>query len=356
MPKKTIKQNSFTEFLLYTTPNGKVKVEIFLKDENIWLTQKRIAELFDVGIPAVNKHLTNIFESGELDENSVISILEITASDGKNYKTKFYNLDAIISVGYRVNSSQATQFRIWATERLKEYIIKGFTMDDERLKNPDTIFGHDYFEEQLARIRDIRSSERRMYQKITDIYAQCSADYSSNSDITKDFFATVQNKLHFAITGRTAAEIISERVSSVKPNMGLTAWKNSPKGRIRETDVIIAKNYLNEKELDELNRIVEMYLVFAESQARKGKIMYMKDWVKKLDSFLRFSENTILQDFGKVSHEVAVALAEEEYEKYRKKQDENYISDFDREVRKILENKKAANQKTKPEKYPDWTK
>lgn len=341
MKKKNqiVLNNSFTEFLLYTTPNGKVKVEIFLRNENIWLTQKRIAELFDVGIPAVNKHLTNIFESGELVEDSVISILEITAKDGKKYKTKFYNLDAIISVGYRVNSAQATQFRIWATERLREYIIKGFTMDDERLKNPNTIFGKDYFEEQLARIRDIRSSERRMYQKITDIYAQCSADYSPESDITKKFFATVQNKLHFAITGKTAAEIIFERVNSAKLNMGLTVWKNAPKGKIRETDVVIAKNYLNEKELDELNRIVEMYLVFAESQARRGIIMYMKDWVEKLDSFLRFSENTILQDLGKVSHEVAEALALGEYEKYCVEQNKNYISDFDREVKKLLKSK-----------------
>ena len=342
--KKIIKNNTFTEFLLYTTPNGKVKVEIFLRDENIWLTQKRIAELFGVRIPAVNKHLTNIFESGELDEKAVISILEITAEDGKKYKTKFYSLDAILSVGYRVNSAQATQFRIWATERLKEYIIKGFTMDDERLKNPNTIFGKDYFEEQLARIRDIRSSERRMYQKITDIYAQCSADYSPESDITKQFFATVQNKLHFAITGKTAAEIISERADSVKSNMGLTAWKNSPKGKIRETDAVIAKNYLNENELDELNRIVEMYLVFAESQARRGKIMYMKDWVEKLNSFLKFNENAILQDLGKVSHEVAESLALGEYEKYNAKQVKNYISDFDREV-KQLQNRVIKNVK-----------
>lgn len=340
MKKQIIPNNKFTEFLLYTTPNGKVKVEIFLRNENIWLTQKRIAELFNVGIPAVNKHLANIFESGELVENSVISILEITAEDGKNYKTKFYNLDAIISVGYRVNSTQATQFRIWATERLKEYIIKGFTMDDERLKNPNTIFGKDYFEEQLARIRDIRSSERRMYQKITDIYAQCSADYLPESDITKKFFATVQNKLHFAITGKTAAEIISERVSSTKPNMGLAVWKNSPKGKIRETDVVIAKNYLNEKELEELNRIVEMYLVFAENQARRGKIIHMKDWVEKLDSFLRFSENAILQDLGRVSHEVAESLALVEYEKYCAEQNKNYLSDFDKEVKKLLEIKK----------------
>jgi hypothetical protein len=335
-----VPNNSFTEFLLYTTQDGKMKVEIFLRDENIWLTQKRIAELFDVGIPAVNKHLTNIFESGELDENSVISKMEITAKDGKNYKTKFYNLDAIISVGYRVNSAQATQFRIWATERLKEYIIKGFTMDDERLKNPEYIFGQDYFEEQLARIRDIRSSERRMYQKITDIYSQCSADYSKESDITKQFFATVQNKLHFAITGKTAAEIISERANSKKLNMGLTVWKNAPNGKMRETDVVIAKNYLNEDEIDELNRIVEMYLLFAESQARRGVIMYMKDWVEKLDSFLQFNERDILQNLGKISHEVAEALALKEFEKYHREQEKNYISDFDKEVKKLLKLKK----------------
>lgn len=331
-----IKQNTFTEFLLYTTPNGKVKVEIFLRDENIWLTQAKIAMLFGVGIPAINKHLKNIFESGELQENSVISKMEITADDGKIYKTMFYNLDAILSVGYRVSSAQATQFRIWATERLKEYIIKGFTMDDERLKNPNTVFGKDYFEEQLARIRDIRSSERRLYQKITDIYSQCSADYSPDSDITKQFFATVQNKLHFAITGKTAAEIVYERVNSKKQNMGLTAWKNSPKGKIRETDVVIAKNYLNEHELDELNRIVEMYLVFAENQARKSKIMYMKNWVEKLNSFLKFSENAILQDLGKISREIAETLALGEYEKYHREQNKNYISDFDREVKKLL--------------------
>ena len=211
-----VPNNTFTEFLLYTTPNGKVKVEIFLRDENIWLTQDKIALLFGVQRPAITKHLKNIFESGELHENSVSSILELTADDGKNYKTKFYNLDAIISVGYRVNSTQATHFRIWATERLKEYIIKGFTMDDERLKNPQNIFGHDYFEEQLARIRDIRSSERRFYQKITDIYSQCSADYDIQSEITKQFFATVQNKLHWAITHQTAAEIVQSRADSQK--------------------------------------------------------------------------------------------------------------------------------------------
>ena len=335
-----IKQNSFTEFLLYTTPSGKVEVEIFLHNENIWLTQDKISLLFGVQRPAITKHLKNIFERGEVNENSVSSILEHTADDGKAYKTKFYNLDAILSVGYRVNSKQATQFRIWATERLKEYIIKGFTMNDEKLKDPHNIFGRDYFEEQLARIRNIRSSERRFYQKVTDIYAECSIDYNPNEEITKQFFATVQNKLHFAISGQTAAEIIHTRVGSAKPNMGLTAWKNSPKGAIRITDVAIAKNYLDEGELDGLNRIVTMYLDYAEMQAQKGIAMKMKDWVEKLDAFLRFNEREILTDNGKISHEVAIALAENEYAKYRAIQDRNYISDFDREVKKIAEKRK----------------
>ena len=340
--KKIIPNNSFTEFLLYTTPNGKVKVEIFLRDENIWLTQAKIAELFGVDRSVITKHLKNIFESGELQENLVCANFAHTTQHGaikektQTQSVKFYNLDAIISVGYRVNSQTATQFRIWATERLKEYIIKGFTMDDERLKNPNTIFGKDYFEEQLARIRDIRSSERRMYQKITDIYAQCSADYSLGSDITEQFFATVQNKLHFAITGKTAAEIIHERADNKKLNMGLTTWKHAPKGKIRETDVVIAKNYLAEKELDKLNRIVDMYLSFAEMQAQKGIAMYMKDWVKKLNAFLKLNEREILEDSGKVSHEVAEVLALKEYDKFKKVQDKNYVSDFDREVKKIL--------------------
>ncbi|NQU82950.1 MAG: virulence RhuM family protein [Parcubacteria group bacterium] len=345
MPRKNQKialNNSFTELLLYTTPNGKVKVEIFLKDENVWLTQKRIAGLFDVGVPAINKHLKNIFESGELQEDSVVSKMEITAEDGKKYQTKFYNLDAIISVGYRVNSTQATHFRIWATERLKEYIIKGFTMNDERLKNPNNIFGQDYFEEQLERIRDIRSSERRLYQKITDIYALCSADYSPKSGITEQFFATVQNKLHFAITGQTAAEIIHKRVDSKKPNMGLTTWKYAPEGKIRQTDVVIAKNYFAERELDMLNRIVTMYLDYAEMQAKKGVIMHMKDWVEKLNAFLKFNEQEILEDCGRVSHEVAESLALNEYKVFHKIQDKNYISDFDKEVKKILKKDKKA--------------
>ena len=337
--KQITKQNRFTEFLLYTTPNGKVKVEIFLRDENLWLTQKRMADLFGVGVPAINKHLKNIFEDGELQEDSVVSILEITAEDGKKYATKLYNLDAIISVGYRVNSRQATHFRIWATGVLKEYIIKGFAMDDQRLKNPNNIFGKDYFEEQLARIRDIRSSERRFYQKITDIYAQCSADYDPNEEITRQFFATVQNKLHFAISAQTAAEIIYQRASSEKPHMGLTTWENAPKGAIRKTDITIAKNYLNEKELDGLNRIVTMYLDYAEMQAQKGVLMHMKDWVEKLDAFLHFNEKKILHNSGKISHEIAAALAESEYEKYKVVQDRMLESDFDQEIKKLLNSK-----------------
>lgn len=337
--------NSFTEFLLYTTPNGKVKVEIFLHDENIWLTQAKIADLFDVERSVVTKHLQNIFQEGELDKNLTCAKIAQVQNEGVRQVKRdieFYNLDAIISVGYRVSSAKATHFRVWATERLKEYIIKGFTMDDERLKDPDGFFGKDYFEEQLARIRNIRSSERRMYQKVTDIYAQCSADYNPNEEITKQFFATVQNKLHFAITGKTAAEIISERVDGSKSNMGLTVWKNSPKGAIRETDVVIAKNYLNEKELDHLNRIVTMYLDYAEMQAKRGILMRMKDWVAKLDAFLKFNEREILKNAGRISHEVAESLALGEYEKFYKIQDKNYISDFDREVKKILD---AKNKK-----------
>ncbi len=341
--KSIVPNNSFTEFLLYTTPNGKVKLEIFLRDENIWLTQKDIAELFGVEPPAVSKHLANIFESGELHKEATVSILEIVRQEGNRSvkrNIEFYNLDAIISVGYRVNSSQATHFRIWATERLKEYIIKGFTMDDERLKNPDNIFGKDYFEEQLARIRDIRSSERRFYQKITDIYAQCSADYNVNSEITQQFFATVQNKLHWAICHQTAAEIITSRADSQKQNMGLTTWKNAPDGQIRKADVSIAKNYLDEDELDNLNLIVSMYLDFAEMQAKNRKVMNMKDWQEKLDAFLKLNEKDILNCPGTVSAEIAKTFAESEFDKYRVIRDMHIESDFDRHLKKMLEEKK----------------
>jgi hypothetical protein len=254
------------EFLLYKTPNGDVKVDVLLQNETIWLPKKKIAELFDVNVPAISKHLKNIFESGELLKKATVSILEIVQNEsGREVKrnTEFYNLDAIIAVGYRVNSKRATQFRIWATTVLKEFIIKGYTMDVERLKNPQPLFGKDYFKEQLEKIRDIRSSERRLYQQITDIYAECSIDYDYESETTTKFFATVQNKLHWAITGKTAAEIIISRADHKKDKMGLTSWKNSPNGKIRKSDVSIAKNYLSEKELKPLNRIVTMYLDYA---------------------------------------------------------------------------------------------
>lgn len=344
MAKKKIasKENSFTEILLYNTPNGKVKVEIYLQNETVWLSQQKMADLFGVDRSVVTKHLANIYSENELNKEATCAKIAQVQTEGDrtvNRRIEYYNLDAIISVGYRVNSNQATAFRIWATERLKEYIIKGFTMDDERLKNPNNIFGKDYFEEQLARIRDIRSSERRFYQKITDIYTQCSADYTIEIQATKDFFATVQNRLHWAITGQTAAELITARVDSTKENMGLTTWKNAPKGNIRKTDVSIAKNYLNEKELEGLNRIVTMYLDFAESQALKGVIMNMKDWIVKLDSFLQFNEKEILKHQGKVTHEVALALAESEFEKYRIVQDKLLESDFDKAIKNLKHRK-----------------
>ena len=317
-----------SDFFLYKDSNGEVKVEIYIFNETVWLTQDKIAQLFGVDRSVVTKHLKNIFQTAELQEDSVSAKIALTAADGKKYQTKLYNLDAILSVGYRVNSIQATHFRIWANSVLKEYLIKGFAMNDERLKNPQMLFGKDYFEEQLARIRDIRSSERRFYQKITDIYSQCSADYEAGSEVTKTFFATVQNKLHWAISGQTAAEIIVARVDAEKPNMGLTTWKNAPNGMIRKPDVSIAKNYLNETEMDDLNRIVSMYLDYAERQAKKGQVMYMKDWVKKLDAFLQFNEEAVLQHSGQVSHEVAKALAEQEYDKFHTRQLRNYESDL----------------------------
>jgi len=333
-----VPNNSFTEFLLYTTPDGKVKVEIFLHNETIWLSQARIAELFGVDRSVVTKHLLNIFKEGELNkEATCANFAQVQKEGGRDVtrQVEFYNLDAIISVGYRVNSRQATLFRIWATERLKEYIIKGFTMDDERLKNPGNIFGQDYFEEQLARIRDIRSSERRFYQKITDIYAQCSADYDKESEETKKFFATVQNKLHWAISRQTAAEIIHSRVDGDKPDMGLSTWKNAPDGPIRKPDVSIAKNYLTEEELDGLNRIVAMYLDYAELQAHNRNIMTMSDWIQKLDAFLQFNEKEILDNPGKISAEMAKSFAETEFEKYRIIRDKCYESDFDNVIKQI---------------------
>ena len=335
--------DKLTEFLLYKSPNGDIKIDVLLQNETIWLPQKKISLLFDVQRPAITKHLKNIFESGELDEKVVCSILELTTQHGaitdktQSKPTKFYNLDAIIAVGYRVNSNRATQFRIWATKVLKEFIIKGYTMDVERLKNPQQVIGQDYFKEQLEKIRDIRSSERRLYQQITDIYAECSIDYEFHSEITKKFFATVQNKLHWAITNQTAAEIIASRANHKKDKMGLTSWKNSPSGKIRMSDVSIAKNYLTEKELKPLNRIVTMYLDYAEHQAEKHIPMTMKDWVNKLDAFLQFNKEEILKNAGKVSASIAKVFAESEFEKYCPIQDKLYISDFDRELKKLKE-------------------
>jgi len=331
------------EFLLYKTANGDVKVDVLLQNETIWMPQKKIAELFDVQRPAITKHLKNIFERGELDEKVVCSILELPTQHGaitdkiQNNPTKFYNLDAIIAVGYRVNSKRATQFRIWATAVLKEFIIKGYTMDVERLKNPQALFGKDYFKEQLEKIRDIRSSERRLYQQITDIYAECSIDYDYESEITKVFFATVQNKLHWAITKQTAAEIIVSRADHQKEKMGLTSWKNSPDGKIRKSDVTIAKNYLSEEELKPLNRIVSMYLDYAEDQAERGIVMTMKDWAEKLNAFLQFNQKEILQNAGQVSAEIAKAFAEKEYDNYKPIQDTLFESDFDKMIKKQIE-------------------
>lgn len=320
---------------MYASPEGDVKVEVYFKDETVWLTQKRMARLFRVQRPAITKHLKNIFTEGELDEIAVCSKMEHTASDGKVYQTNFYNLDAIIAVGYRVNSKQATKFRIWATKVLRNYIIKGFAIDTRRLKQGSR-FGKDYFKELLEKIREIRASERRFYQKITDIYAQCSIDYDSKADESRMFFATVQNKLHWAITGKTAAELISIRADGSKPNMGLKTWKNAPKGKILQYDTVIAKNYLTEDELRHLNRIVSMYLDYAEIQAEKQTPMKMKDWIEKLDAFLEFNDYEILQNLGNVSTKVAKALAKTEYETYRIKQDQNYESDFDRFIKEQL--------------------
>jgi len=335
-----------TDFLLYTSATGDIKAEVFLKDETVWLTQKSMASLFGVKVPAINKHLKNIFDSGELNEDSVISILETTAADGKEYKTKFYNLDAIVSVGYRVNSYQATQFRIWATRTLKEYIIKGFVLDDERLKQGNRIFGKDYFEELLERIREIRASERRFYQKITDIYS-LSADYDKNAPMTKEFFATVQNKLHWAITGKTAAEIIYDSADATKIFMGLTSWKQAPNGKILKSDVSVAKNYLSEAHIKELNQIVSAFLDLAENRAQRQILMKMAGWVQFLHNFLELSNYPILQDKGKVTALEARLKAEQEYEVYRVTQDKNYISDFDREIKRIGNGKfKRDNEKS----------
>jgi hypothetical protein len=323
------------KFLLYTAPDGNVNIEVAIEDETVWLPLNRIAELFGTSKQNISYHLQNIYKEGELEREATVKEILTVQKEGDrevSRQLEYYNLDAIISVGYRVNSAQATRFRIWATKTLKEYLIKGFALDDERLKQGDTLFGKDYFDELLERIREIRASERRFYQKITDIYAQCSIDYDPNSEITQTFYKTVQNKLHWAITGHTAAELIAKRADAEKPNMGLTTWKRAPKGKVLKSDISTAKNYLSEKELKSLNRIVTMYLDYAESQAERQNAMTMEDWIEKLDGFLEFNEYEILQDAGNVSAKVAKKLAEEEYEKFRPIQDQAFESDFDKLV------------------------
>jgi len=335
------------EILLFTSPGGDTRIEVFFQEETFWLSQRKMADLFGVEVPTINYHLKEIYKSGELDESATIRKIRIVQTEGSREvgrDVEFHNLDAIIAVGYRVNSHQATQFRIWATGVLREYIVKGFAMDDERLKQGKR-FGKDYFDELLERIREIRASERRFYLKITDIYEQCSIDYNRNADVTQTFFATVQNKLHWAITGKTAAEIIAERANAEKPHMGLTTWKNAPAGKVLKSDIGTAKNYMEEKEIKELERIVTMFLDYAENQAARQIPMRMSDWTGKLDSFLQFNEYELLTNAGHVSKEVAQRLAEEQYAKFRVKQDQDFVSDFERQTKTLT----AKSRRTKKE-------
>ena len=325
------------EILFYTAPDGDIRVEVLFEAETFWLSQRRMAELFDVGVPTINHHLGEIFGSGELARDATIRKFRMVRQEGGREVARdidYFNLDAIIAVGYRVNSRQATQFRIWATGVLREFIVKGFALNDARLKQGQR-FGRDYFDELLERIREIRASERRFYLKITDIYEQCSIDYNLDAEITRTFFSTVQNKLHWAITGMTAAEIIADRADAARPHMGLTTWKNAPAGKILKSDVTVAKNYLSADEIRELERVVSMYLDFAENQAARQIPMRMADWVDKLDAFLKFNEYELLTDAGRVSAEVARALAEGHYETFRIAQDHAFKSDFERETARL---------------------
>ena len=321
-------RNSTAEFLIFMLEGKEDGIQVMYKNETIWATQKAMAQLFDVGVPAISKHLKNIFESGELVENSVISKMETTASDGKNYNTTYYNLDAIISVGYRVNSVRATQFRQWCTFVLRQFAIRGYVLDHKRMEN-GAFLGVDYFEHLLAEIREIRLSERRFYQKLTDIYATA-IDYNKDAPTTRLFFKKVQNKMHYAVHGHTAAELIVERANADKEHMGLTTWENAPNGKIVKTDVSVAKNYLREKELDEMGRMVNAFLDMAESMAKRHIPMTMEDWAKRIDKFINLFDGSILQDSGKVSAEYAKEFAESEFEKYRIIQDRLFQSDFDR--------------------------
>lgn len=333
LPETRRIRNSTAEFLIFTNQSGGQSIEVRYEDETIWLTQKLMAALFDVSVPTINEHLKNIFSSGELSPNSVIRKFRITAADGKQYNTNCYNLDAIISVGYRVNSVRATQFRQWATQVLREYAIKGYVLDRKRMEN-GAFLGEDYFERLLEEIREIRLSERRFYQKITDIYAT-SVDYNKDAPTTREFFAKVQNKLHFAIHGHTAAELIMERANSEKNHMGLTSWEKAPDGKILKSDVVVAKNYLTREELESLGRIVNAYLDLAENRARRQIPMTMEDWAKRLDLFLEFDERDILRDKGRFSAKLAREFAESEFEKYRVVQDRLFESDFDRMIKGI---------------------
>ncbi len=333
MNGKKLIRNSTAEFLIFTGQAGEQSIEARYEDETLWLSQKLMAELFGVDVRTVSEHLKNIFASQELTAEAVIRKFRITASDGKNYQTQFYNLDAIISVGYRVNSIRATQFRQWATGVLREFAIKGYVLDRQRMEN-GSFLGEDYFERLLEEIREIRLSERRFYQKITDIYAT-SVDYNKDAPTTKAFFAKVQNKLHYAIHGHTAAELIRKRADSSKSHMGLTSWANAPEGKILKTDVAVAKNYLTKDELDSLGRIVNAYLELAEDRARRKIPMSMEDWSSRLDAFLEFDEREVLQNSGKISAKLAQTHAESEFEKYRVVQDRLFESDFDKAVKNL---------------------
>lgn len=325
------------QFLLYTMPEADGKVQVVIRDETLWCTQKAMAQLFGVGVPAISKHLKNIFEEGELSADSVISKMETTATDGKQYTTSFYSLDSIIAVGYRVSSLKATRFRQWATKILNEYIKKGFAMDDDRLKQGTAVFGKDYFRELLERVRSIRTSERRIWQQITDIYAECSTDYDKSSPTTRDFYAMIQSRFHYAITGQTAAEIIYTKADHTKDNMGLTTWKHAPDGRILKSDVSIAKNYLQENEIRQLERAVSSYFDYIENQIERHNAFNMKQFAASVDKFLTFNDYKILPDKGKISAAQAKKKAEEEYDIFNKTQRIN--SDFDKEVRGMLEKK-----------------
>ena len=323
------------QYLLYSMPDADGKVQVVIKDETLWCTQKAMAQLFGVGVPAISKHLKNIFEEGELVADSVISKMETTAADGKNYTTTYYSLDAIIAVGYRVSSLKATRFRQWATKILNEYIKKGFAMDDERLKQGTAVFGKDYFRELLERVRSIRASERRIWQQITDIYAECSTDYDKDSPTTKDFYAMIQNRFHYAITGQTAAEIIYSKADHTKDHMGLTTWKNAPDGRILNSDVSIAKNYLQEKEIRQLERAVTGFFDYIEDFIERENTFNMAQFSASVNEFLTFRRYQILPDKGKISASQAKKKAEEEYDVFNKTQ--RIDSDFDKEVRGLLD-------------------